>query len=178
MSNFKIIGRSKQYLCYKSTPFIFTRTPKRNMTTPGINAKSLYKCYQQITLKPGRQNFLVETSLREPAMAAISDGPEIKPVQKGDGAIIEASQESNIKSDSIKSEPSESFTENNDSSLTIKDILNKFKHPVYDSETKEKPKRKKDTSIVESESEIKFKNEPKAKRPKKQSGGNSVFKFY
>lgn len=168
MSNFKIIGRSRQYICFKHGHVVFTKTPKRNMTTPGLSAKCLYKCYQQINLKPGRQNFMYETSLREPARAAISYDNESyeKPVQKGEGNKVQNEPQIEIKSESV--EESKGVQKSNDSNLTIQNILKKFKHPIYDTKTEVKKKRP----------QTETKSEPKAKKQKLQSGGNEVFRFY
>lgn len=166
MSNYKVIGRSRQYVCFKQGPFIFNKLPKRNMTTPGLQAKCLYKCYQRINLKPGRQNFMNETSLRQPALAAISYDNETyeKPVQKGEGVK--------------KTEPTtnvEVTPPSKDSKLTIENILKKFEHPLFATKTEQGQKN----SLSENDQSTQIKSEPKAKKPKKQSGGNNeVFKFY
>lgn len=185
MSNFKLIGHSKQFICFKYGPAIFTRTPKRNMSTPGISARSLYRCYHQISLRPNRQNFLYETSLRRPAIAAMSDGPEIKPIQKGEGAISSSEKRDSIQTPSthqIKTETPDSGLEEADSSkLTIQDIMQKFKHPIYDSKVQKKRKLEKTNNVIvksEPVSNKSIKNEAQPKKLKTQSGGTSVFKFY
>lgn len=153
------------------------------MTTPGISARSLYRCYHQIGLRPNKQNFLYETSLKRPAIAAMSDGPELKPIQKGEGSNspLKNPPQDPAPSPPIKKELIDPPVQQGDSKLTIQDIMQKFKNPIYDSKVQKKRKSEKSNiPIVKSEPAVNklIKSEPEPKRPKIQTGGKTVFKFY
>ena len=164
-------GRAREYICFRSRPQVLSNIPSRSLTTPGMSAKSLYKCYEKIYLKPGVQNFVYESSLQGPKIVnsteAVKELDDI-PVQKGEGLKTEQSETTT----SIPSEPKNKFLES-DKKIEIGDILNKMDHPQYESETLLVPKKEQKHKL-----KLEPKEKKKSKKQKLEEDPNFVFRFY
>lgn len=170
MSNAVLRSQTRSYLCFNKRPIRLHQLPIRSLSTPGLNSKSLYRCYQPMYLKPGPNNFLYSTTFKDPAVKKEVD-------QVGHG-LVETQQQQQLQQQpqqqpQIKEDPEE--TKGIQKKLTYKEILQKMSHPVFDVATK-------DLSTTIKRESTKKESGPKPKKQKtkntQQVGGQDFFRFY